>query len=411
MPRQMERLVPLNVGRETKPGMYADGGGLNLQITKTGVKSWIFRYAVDGKGHLMGLGPLHTVSLAEAREKARDCRKLLLAGTDPIEARNKTRQDARAAKAKAISFKQCAEKYIDAHKAGWKSEKHADQWTATLEQHAFPVFGDLRVSDIDLGLVLKAIEPIWKTKTTTAARVRGRVESVLDWATVRGYRTGENPARWRGHLDKLLPALAKVHTPEHHRALPIDEMGSFMTDLKKQKGTAALALQFAILTAARTSEVIKMVWSEIDMQAAMWTVPKERMKSGKEHSVPLCKQAIQLLTELEKAKHGLYVFPGPKDGKPLSNMAMAELLKRMGRTDITVHGFRSTFRDWVAERTNFPSEVAEMALAHAVSDKVEAAYRRGALLLKRQKMMEAWQRHCNTLPVAGKVVQLDERRA
>jgi integrase len=393
MARQIGKLNHLAVSRATKRGYLSDGGGLYLQISASGAKSWVFRYRDAGRLRELGLGAAHTFTLAEARKRATDQRKLRADNIDPIEHRHAQRSKAKLDGAKAMTFRQCAEAYIDAHRKSWKNDKHAVQWPTTLATYAYPIFGDLPVQSIDVALVTKALEPIWRDKTETASRVRGRIEAVLDWATVRGYRHGDNPARWRGHLDKLLPARAKVKRVEHHAALPYAEIGSFMAQLREQDGMSGLALQFLILTATRTSEVLNATWPEIDLGAALWTVPADRMKAGREHRVPLSKPALALLRELNVHRSDL-VFPSAKPSRPLSNMAMLKLLERMGRPNLTVHGFRSTFRDWAAERTNFPREVAEHALAHSLPDKVEAAYRRGDLFEKRRSLMEAWARHC-----------------
>lgn len=377
--------------------MYADGGGLYLQVSRSGTKSWIFRFSMGGREREMGLGPFHTISLSDARLLAGEARKLKLQGTDPIEARRGERQAKRLDDARAISFKQAATSYIKANRAAWKSDKHAAQWEATLVAYADPVFGALPIASVDTGLVMKALEPIWSEKPETASRLRGRIESILDWATARGYRTGENPARWRGHLEKLLPARRKVRAVEHHAALPYRDLPTFITDLRTQPGLGARALEFAILTAARTGEVIGATWSEIDLEEATWTIPKERMKAKREHRVFLSDAALAILNPLKEAARSEHVFPGAKDGRPLSNMAMLKTLQRMKRTDLTTHGFRSTFRDWAAETTDYPSEVVEMALAHTVSNKVEAAYRRGDLFEKRKKLMRDWQLATGTL--------------
>ena len=279
-----------------------------------------------------------------------------------------------------VTFRQCAERYVAAHEPAWKNSKHKAQWRATLGTYCYPVFGDVAVGAIDVGLVTKALEPIWTTKPETAGRVRGRMEAILDWATVRGYRTGDNPARWKGHLDKLLPARGKVRRVKHHAALPYPEVPAFVPLLREREGLSARALEFVILTAARTSEAIGARWSEIDLANKVWTIPRDRMKGGREHRVPLSDRAIEIIASLPREAE--YVFPGARAGKPLSNMALLTTLRRMGRGDLTAHGFRSTFRDWAAETTGFPSDVVEMALAHAVSSKVEAAYRRGDLFEK-----------------------------
>jgi len=409
MARRIGKLPAVALQKPMKPGMHADGGGLYLQVTASGAKSWIFRFMLHGRAREMGLGPLHTISLAEARERARECRKLRVDGIDPVEVRRAKRAEERLAAATAMTFADCAERYIAAHRTAWRNAKHAAQWPSTLQTYAYPVFGSLPVQAIDTALVTKAIEPIWQAKPETASRVRGRIEAVLDWAKVRGYRDGENPARWRGHLDKLLPARAKVRKVEHHPALPYAEMGDFLKSLREQEGVAARALKFLILTAGRTGEVISARWGEFDLGSKVWTVPADRMKSGKEHRVPLSAAAVAIIEQMQAIRVGDFIFPGGKLGKPLSNMAIFKLLRRMGRGELTAHGFRSSFRDWAAERTSYPREVAEMALAHTVGDKVEAAYRRGDLFTKRRRLMEEWAKHCGFTRGAGNVVALTGR--
>ena len=409
MKRQLFKLSQKEVVNKRKPGYYPDGGGLYLQVSESGSKSWLFRFVLNGKERQMGLGPFHTVTLADARAAAVECRKLLLAKIDPIEARKAKQAGEALNAARSISFNECATAYIKAHRAGWKNAKHADQWTNTIETYCGPVFGALPVQGVDTGLVLKALEPIWTVKPETASRVRGRIESVLDWATARGYRTGDNPARLRGHMDNLLPSISKRRRVQHHPALPYGELGEFIAAVRKQEGIAARALEFLILTAARTGEVIGARPGEFDLDAALWTISGERMKAGKEHRVPLSPRAVTIIRELEKMHKGDFVFPGGKEGKPLSNMAMLELLKRMKRTDLTVHGFRSSFRDWAAERTNYPREVCEMALAHTVSNQVEAAYRRGDLFDKRTDLMREWAKHCDHPERAAKVIPIGRK--
>ena len=351
----------------------------------------------------MGLGPYPDVSLAEARELATDARKQLLKGIDPLTDKRARQRDARAARCDMLSFAECAEKYIDAQAPGWSNPKHIDQWRNTLKNVAGPVFGHLPVDQVDTALIMRCIEPLWTTKTETASRLRGRIESVLDWATVRGYRGGDNPARWRGHLDKLLPRPSQVARVKHHAALPYTEAGAFLQTLRDDPGIASPALEFTILTAARTNEVIQAEWSECDLDLGIWVVPAERMKSKREHRVPLSDDAVSVLKAVE-GRSQRYVFPGHKRGSHLSNIAMLQVLKRLGRTDITVHGFRSTFRDWCAESTNYPADVAEMALAHVLRDKTEAAYRRGDLFEKRARLMADWARYCSKPSVAAKVI-------
>jgi integrase len=410
-----ERLTALQVTRAIrKPGMYADGNGLYLQVTQGGA-SWIYRYMLNGNAREMGLGPFALYGLHGARARALDARRLRHEGVDPIEARRAARAKAQLDAASTITFRQCAEVYVKAHRAGWRNGKHAAQWEATLATYAEPTIGALPVKDVDTALVMKVLEqevrvapdkraPLWTAKPETASRLRGRIEAILDWAKVRGYREGENPARWRGHLDKLLPARAKVRRVEHHAALPYGELPDFMTALRSQPGAAARALEFAILTAARTGEVIGARWGEIDFCEKLWTIPAVRMKAGREHRVPLSARAITILEEMKllsavsdrPSDSDAFVFPGGKGGQQFSNMAFLMLLRRMKRDDLTAHGFRSTFRDWAAERTNYSSEVAEMALAHAVSSKVEQAYRRGDLFERRRRMMAAWATFCAT---------------
>ena len=420
MARALGKLSALKVSRPNKPGMYADGGGLYLQISRSGTKSWIFRYWVEksgtdqrrGTSREMGLGSLTAVDLKGAREKAAECRRLRAQGVDPIEARKAVRADAALDAARAFTFKQAANAYIAAHRSAWKNTKHAAQWKATLEAYVFPVFGLLSVQAIDIGLVLRAIEPIWTTKPETAGRVRGRIEVVLDWATARGLRKGENPARWRGHLDKLLPARSKVRKVKHFAALPYSEMPAFMAKLGEQDGIAARALEFTILTAARTGETIGATLSEIREAEKVWVIPGERMKAGREHRSPLSDRAVSVLRELAELRNdgSPFIFQGQRRRKPLSNAAMSTLLARMERTDITVHGFRSSFRDWAAERSNFPREVVEMALAHAIGDKVEAAYRRGDLFEKRRRLMAEWARYASSSATSGQIVPIRRAR-
>jgi integrase len=403
MAKTVGKLTALKVARDMPAGMHADGAGLYLQVTGAGAKSWIFRYSLRGKPREMGLGSLSAVSLADARTKAGECRTLRQEGIDPIEARNARHAQAALDAAKSITFKDAADRYINAHRAGWKNAKHAAQWGNTLATYVLPTLGALSVQAIDTALVVKVLEPIWTTKPETASRLRGRIETVLDWAKVRGLRDGDNPARWRGHLEFDFPARAKVRAIKHHAALTYTEIPAFMVQLRQQEGVAARALEFTILTAARTAETTGAKRGEANIAEKVWSVPAERMKAGKEHRVPLSSRALTILSGAAATEtgDGAFVFAGGRKGKPLSNMAMAAVLKRMARDDITVHGFRSTFRDWAAERTNFPNEVVEMALAHAVGDKVEAAYRRGDLFDKRRRLMAEWATFCNTPKAAS----------
>ena len=395
MPRIIGRLSALTVSRLKDKGRYPDGGGLYLQVSAAGTRSWLFRFMLDGRARQMGLGPLHTITLAEARTRATACRQLCLDGIDPIERRRRSRQQARLEAAKAITFKAAADAYVKSHKSGWRNAKHAAQWQSTLKTYADPIFGSQPIQAIDPDQVMKVLEPIWATKTETASRLRGRIEAVLNWAATHGYRTGENPARWRGHLENLLPNRTKVRRVAHHAALPYSEIPTFVKTLRGQHGTAAEALEVLILTATRTSEIIGARWDEVDLEDKVWTIPAARMKAGKSHRIPLSAPAVAVLKKLREARASEFVFPGGKANSPLSNMALLALLDRMNRRDATVHGFRSAFRDWTAETTTHPREVAEMALAHAVSDKVEAAYRRGDLFDKRRELMDAWGGYCS----------------
>jgi integrase len=423
MARKISKLSPAKVKNESKPGLYGDGAGLYLNVGPTGGKSWLFRFMLNGTAREMGLGPVHTIGLAEARERAAAARKLRLDGIDPLEARKaeKARKAAEAAAEAAalVTFKKAAEDYIRDNKAAWRNEKHAWQWGATLAAHVYPVIGDVAVSAVNTGHVTKILTPIWTTKAETAARVRGRIETVLDYAKVHGWRAGENPARWKGHLDNALPARGKVSKVEHYAALPWSEIGAFMVELEMEEGVAALALRFTILTAARTGEVIGARWSEIDLKAAAWTVPGDRMKGGQEHRVPLSDDALAALQQAAKLRKDEAtdgpVFPGGKGGKGsagLSNMAMLAVLRRMGREDLTVHGFRSSFRDWASETTRHEHTVVEKALAHTIESKVEAAYRRGDLLEKRRPLMNDWAAFCaRVAPAGGTVVAFVGARA
>ena len=413
MAREINRLSARRVATVRKAGYYPDGGNLWLQLSTGGTKSWIFRFTLNGRSREMGLGSLDTFSLVEARQRATDCRKQLDAGIDPIEARRARLAQQRLDDAKALTFGQCAEKYIDAHQAGWRNAKHVSQWKNTLKTYADKTIGTIPVQAVDTTLVLNVLEPIWRSKPETASRLRGRIEAVLDWATARTLRSGDNPARWRGHLENLLPAQSKIRQVRHHAALPYGELGDFMVKLREQGGTAARALEFVILTAARTGEAIGARWIEFDLGGKIWTVPSERMKMQREHRVPLSPRAVRILQRLQESSVlGEFAFPGGRPKKPLSNMAMLQVLERMGRPDLTVHGFRSTFADWVAECTAYPWEVREAALAHAKGDKVEAAYQRGDLFDKRANLMGDWAKFCE-LPSSGdrKVIPINKQRA
>jgi integrase len=384
--------------------MLNDGGNLLCQVAgkNDGVnRSWIFRYELDGKRHDLGLGSLNDLDLAEARAKARSLRQQLLDGIDPWEVRQRQRTDRLAKlaeRARAMTFRGCAVACIEAHADGWRNAEHHRQWITSLEQYVYPLIGDLPVDEIATPHIVKVLEPIWKTIPETASRVRGRIEKILGWATVRGFRSGDNPARWRGHLAELFPAKGKLQNSKNHAALPFTDVPQLMAELRDRPSITALALEFCILTAARTGEVLGATWDEIDFAAKTWTIPAARMKAGKLHRVPLAPRALEILASL------------PRDGKalfPLTHTAMLELLRRMGRDDVTVHGFRSSFRDWASERTSYPEVVAEQALAHAVGSKVQRAYHRTDLFEKRRRLMADWATWCaRPIPTAATVTSI-----
>jgi integrase len=417
MTRAIGRLTALKVEKAKEPGMYADGGGLYLRVTPQGARNWVLRYMLHRKPHWMGLGPLALYGLQEARAKALDARRKRHEGIDPIEARRAERARQRLDAAKAITFGEVAALYIAAHRAGWRNGKHAAQWETTLKTHAAPITS-LPVQAVDTALVVKVLEPLWTTRPETASRLRGRIESVLDFAKVREFRDGENPARWRGHLDKLLPARSKVRDVKHHAALPYAELPAFLASLRAQQGIAARALEFAVVTAARTGEVIGARWNEIDLLDKTWTVPAARMKAHREHRVPVSARSLAILDEMQAARQGdagdAFVFPGRKPGLALSNMAFLMLMRRMGRGDLTAHGFRATFKTWASERTSFQNEIVEAALAHVIGGKVEQAYQRSDVLAKRRRLLDAWASFCTTAPAQerqGNVTALRQQGA
>ena len=410
MPKKVKELSALEVGRLTAAGLHFVGGvaGLGLQVQQSGARSWVLRFSIAGKRREMGLGGFPDVTLADARRRAREEREKADKGTDPIAERKAAASRLRAEQAKAFTFKAAALAYIEAHELGWRNAKHAEQWRNTLAS-TYPIIGALQVRDVGLPQVLAVLQPIWTTKTETASRLRGRIESVLDWATARGYRDGLNPARWKGHLDHLLPAPGKITRVGHHAAVPVGEVGAFMQALRAQPGMGARALEFVVLTAARSGEVRGAQWSEIDMDAATWTVPGERMKAGKEHRVPLSDAALAILQAVPRMAGTELVFPAPRGGA-LSDMALVAVMRRM-EVKAVPHGFRSTFRDWCSERTNYTREVAEMALAHTIGDKVEAAYRRGDLFEKRRQMMADWAAFLSQAGAKGAVIPIKSKRA
>lgn len=400
MPKVARALSALEVRRIKRPGLHPVGGvaGVQLQISPTGSRSWILRATIAGKRRDIGLGPVTEVSLAEAREAARTMRRQIRAGIDPLSERQAAKAKLAAARAATITFDEAAKKLIASKQAEFRNAKHAKQWRSTLDRYASPVIGKLPVSEIDTGHIVRVLEPYWTEKPETMSRVRGRVESVLDWAGARALREGPNPARWRGHLDALLPRPSKIKRVEHHRALPIGDVPEFVAELRQRKGAAARALEFTILCAARSGEARGATWSEIDLDGALWRVPGQRMKAGREHTVPLSPAALALLKALPH-RQGL-LFPAPRGGQ-LSDMALTAVIRRMGYGErTTAHGFRACFSTWASERTHYPSEVREMALAHRISNKAEAAYRRGDLLGKRGGVMDAWAQFCASADTA-----------
>lgn len=413
MPKRVSKaLTPLQV-KNAKPGRHADGDGLHLLVKTTGARSWVFRFMLDGRARDVGLSRCpeaiailkksggEELTLAQARDVAAIYRLKVKAGIDPLAEREEAAANAAAEKqarqAASVTFKAMAEIFLAAKEDSWRNSKHRQQWHNTLSMYVYPAIGDMVVGDIDTPHVLQVLEPIWKHKAETASRVRGRIETILDAAKVRGYRTGENPARWRGHLAQILPMRTKL-SRGHHRAAGYAEVPEFIGGLKARRAVAAPALEFTILTAARTGEVIGATWSEVDLDRAIWTVPADRMKAAREHRVPLSARAVEILTATKKLGSQC-LFPGPRGGQ-LSGMAMSMLLRRMNG-EATVHGFRSSFRDWAAECTGYPHEVCEMALAHTIANKAEAAYRRGDMFEKRRRMMADWADYCAGNGVAG----------
>jgi integrase len=389
MPRYAKPLSARSVQSLKTRGFYCDGGGLYLQVSKGGSKSWVFRFALNGRKRDMGLGGFATFTLAEARERARKMRQLVASGIDPID----DRKAKRAGAASMLTFRQCAERYVAAHEASWRNG--GAEWLASLAKHAFPMMGDMPVSAIGLSDVLRAIEPMWAKQPVRLNIVRNRIEMVLDWAKVRGLRQGENPARWKGHLETLLPSRKKLMPVKHRVALPYRQVGAFMTELRGLADTSARVLEFQILTAARSGEVVAARWDEIDMGERVWTIPPERMKAGREHRVPLNEAAIAVLKQRAAVRENEFVFPGRRPGQSLNVDASMRPIEKLGHK-ITAHGFRSAFRDWAAEQTNFPREIAEASLAHTIGDAVERAYQRGDFLSKRRQLIEAWGRYCMT---------------
>ncbi|WP_377847180.1 tyrosine-type recombinase/integrase [Bosea sp. UC22_33] len=408
----LEKLSALKVAKLSRVGLHSDGQGLGLQISRWSTKSWIFRYSRGGKEHRVGLGPYPDVSLAEARLLAQECRRQLRAGLDPLSERRAKLATVLADATKSVSFSECSTRYISAHEASWRNEKHRQQWKNSLATYADPVIGKLDVKDIDTGLVLRILEPIWSKKTETATRLRGRIEQVLDWAKVRGYRTSENPARWKGHLDKLLASPKKIQKIEHHAAVAIDDAPAVVKRLRALTSSSARCLEFVILTASRSGEALGAVWDEFDFAGKVWRIPGSRMKAHRDHAIPLTADMLKLLEGLPREKGNPFVFIGAKAGSGLSNMSLLMLLRgMMPDQKVTTHGFRSTFKDWASERTSFANEVSEAALAHTIENKAEAAYRRGDLLEKRRRLMAAWGAFLSSEPKAGQGAKVVAIRA
>lgn len=415
MPKKLSHALTQLQVKNAKPGRHADGGGLHLLVKDTGARSWVFRFMLNGRSRDLGLSRCpealallkksggEELTLSQARDVAAIYRLKVKAGIDPLEEREHLAAEkaaaAQTAKANAVSFKSAAETYIAANEASWRNDKHCQQWRNTLSTYVYPVIGDLPVGEVATGHVLEIIEPLWKSKPETASRVRGRIETVLDAAKARGYREGENPARWRGHIAQILPARSRL-IRGHHKAMPYADIPAFLTHLRAKQAVAALALEFTILTAARTGEVIGATWDEFDLGKAVWAIPATRMKAGREHRVPLSDRAVEILRSLKPLSQH-HVFVGKK--AKMSGMAMAMLMRRMG-INATVHGFRSAFRDWAAECTGYPHEVCEMALAHAIENKAEAAYRRGDLFEKRRRLMDDWSSFCSGAAIAGATI-------
>lgn len=411
MPKKVAELSPVQIRRLTKPGFHSVGGvsGLMLKVNPSGGRSWVLRIQVAGKRRDIGLGGYPTITLAQAREKARDTREKISQGIDPIEERKAAKGALEAQRRRGITFDECAAKVVAIKQKEASNLKHGAQWETTLAKYASPVLGELPVCEIELAHIVKVLEPYWSTKTETMTRVRQRIEAVMAWATAHGFREGQNPAAWKGNLDAVLPKPSKITKVSHHRAMPIAEVGDFMRQLRQAHGMAARCLEFVILTAARSGEARGAQWDEIDLAAKIWTVPAERMKAGRAHRVPLSTDALALLKDLPRHEGTSLVFPGPR-GAGLSENAMTMLLKRMN-VEATAHGFRSTFRDWASEFTGYPHEVCEMALAHTIKNAAEAAYRRGDLLDKRHRLMQDWAKFCAQPLPQGEVVPLNRHNS
>jgi len=408
MAKKTNKLTSLQAKKISAYGFYPDGNGLYLQVSRSGAKSWVFRYESNGKGRKQGLGSATDLTLNEARVAASESRKLRLHGKDPIDEKKRIIAAAKMKEARTITFKACAALYIDSHKAGWSNSKHINQWTNTLTTYAYPVIGHLPVQDVDVLLVMKVLEPIWTTKTETATRVRQRIENILDWAKVRDYRSGENPARWRGHLNMLLPHPSKLQKVKHFNAMPFAEVPVYFTDLRKIKTVSAMALSFLILTATRSNETRSATWDEIDFDNAVWTIPESRMKAKIEHSVSLSEECLQILEEAKTYKTNNYIFPSENKKTGITSAALQRLLRKT-QPEATMHGFRSSFRDWCAEMTNHENKVAEFSLAHQLKDTTEAAYLRTKMPEKRRRLMNDWSKYCVTEKQESSVIFLKTR--
>lgn len=403
MPKKAKEMAPVDVPRKP-PGMHATGtvAGLYLRVSDTGARSWILRAMVGDRRREMGLGGYPDVTLALARDRAREARAMIDEGIDPIEARKNNQAELK----QTPNFKWCADQTIEFKKHGWKNPKHLQQWKRTLEQYAYPYIGNMPIDEVELTDIVKLLKPIWTEKTETASRLRSRIEAVIAWATATGYRSGDNPARWRNNLDAVLAKPNRVKRVRHHPAMPMDKVNAFIKQLRKKRGVTALALEFLILTASRSGEVRGATWDEIDMQKRMWVIPAERMKASKEHRVPLNQRAIDILNQVPRMAGSNFIFAAPRGGT-LSDMAFSMFMRKMNAEGVP-HGFRSTFRDWAAERTSYPYAVAELALAHTIGNKVEAAYRRGDLYAKRSCMMDDWQKFIETTPSQDNVTHISK---
>lgn len=407
MARQTHKLSAIAVRNAKRPGLYGDGAGLYLRVGPSGAKSWVYRFMLRGKARTMGLGPLHTLSLADARDAAQAARQKVNAGIDPIADREAEAAIRAREAAPVLTFRQCAERYIAAQESAWSDDNYRAAWVSALERFAYPVIGDMAVRDVDTPAVLKVIEPLWNDRTATASRLRSMIEAVLDWATARDEREGANPAAWRGRISKILPSPAKVRPVRHHRALPYEKAPEFMAAVRAREGVAFRALEFLTLTATRSGETLGAAWEEIDTDKAIWSIPAARMKSRRPFRVPLSRPALEILDALPRVKGNRYVFPGTRQGRSLSERMLIVALDMMKwRSETTPHGLRSCFRDWAGERTAYPREIAEAALAHAIGDRTERSYARGDLFDRRARLMCDWAAYLDTGTASAEVVPI-----